>query len=220
MFLRSPSAASPSMGSTSFSTGRLSPVRALSSHFKLALSSRRPSAQTESPASSTTTSPGTTSRPGIWTTWPSRSTLAVGADIRFKLSSDAAAFTVWTVPSTAFMVMTAKITRALSPSPSAADTAAARIRITTRKSRNCSRNTRATLFFPPERSSLGPQVSSRAPASAAVRPSARQPSSRNSSICVFSQIRFFISSIPSGRTQKGEAPASMPDSIVAKVSPF
>ena len=94
MFFRSPKGTSPPMGSSAFSTGKLSPVRALSSHFKLAHSSSRPSAQIESPASSTTTSPGTTSRPGAWTTWPFRTTLAVGADIRFRLSREAAAFTV------------------------------------------------------------------------------------------------------------------------------
>ena len=68
MFLRSPSGTSPSMSAKSFSTGRLSPVRALSAHFRLAHSSNRPSAQMEAPASSTTTSPTVTSRPGSWTT--------------------------------------------------------------------------------------------------------------------------------------------------------
>ena len=67
MFFRSPSATSPPISPSSFSTGRLSPVRALSAHFRLAHSNRRPSAQTESPASNMTTSPGTTSRPGICT---------------------------------------------------------------------------------------------------------------------------------------------------------
>ena len=204
MFFRSPSGTSPGIGSASFSTGRLSPVKALSAHFRLALSSRRPSAQTESPASSSTTSPGTTSQPGICVTRPSRSTLAVGAAICFRLSRDVAAFTVCTVPSTAFSVTTARITSALSPSPSRADTAAARSRITTSKSRNCSRKMRSTFFFFSVRSSLGPYVASRSRASTAVSPSSRQSRSRSSSFCVFCQIRFscFISSIPSGMTQK------------------
>ena len=150
MFFRSPRGTSPAMISTSFSTGRLSPVRALSAHFKLAHSKSRPSAQTESPASSTTTSPTVTSRPGIWTTRPSRTTLAVGADICLRLSREAAAFTVWTVPRMAFMVMTARMTTVLSTSPSAADTMAARIRMITRKSANCSRKIRRTLLrLPP-----------------------------------------------------------------------
>ena len=218
MFFRSPSGTSPSISWMSFSTGRLSPVRALSAHFRLALSSRRPSAQTESPASSTTTSPGTTSRPGTWSTWPSRTTLAVGADICFKLSREAAAFTVWTVPSMAFMVITARMTTVLSTSPKTAETMAARIRMTTRKSANCSRKMRSTLFFLPPCNSLEPYCFSRPAASAAVRPSSEQFSSRNSSIRFFCHT-LFIRFILSGRTQKGEAFASMP-CIDTKVSPF
>ena len=156
MFFRSPSATSPPISPSSFSTGRLSPVRALSAHFKLAHSSSRPSAHTASPASSTTTSPGTTSRPGTWSTVPSRTTLAVGADICLRLSSEAAAFTVCTVPRMAFMVMTARMTTVLSTSPMAAEISAARIRMMTIKSANCSRKIRSTLFFVPLWSSLGP----------------------------------------------------------------
>ena len=170
MFFRSPRGTSPSMTSAAFSTGRLSPVRALSAVFRLAHSSRRPSAQTASPASSTTISPGTTSRPGIWTTVPSRRTFAVGADICFRLSREASAFTVWTVPRTAFMVITARITTVLSTSPSTAETTAARIRMITKKSANCSKKIRNVDFFPPSRSSLGPYRSSRRAASWLVRP--------------------------------------------------
>ena len=44
IFVRSPSGTSPSMASVIFSTPRLSPVSALSSTFRLALSNKRPSA--------------------------------------------------------------------------------------------------------------------------------------------------------------------------------
>ena len=149
------------MGATSFSTGRLSPVRALSAVLRLALSSSRPSAHTASPASSTTTSPGTTSRPGIWMILPSRRTLAVGADICFKLSKEAWAFTVCTVPRMAFMVITARMTTVLSTSPTMAEITAARMRMITRKSANCSRKIRRVVFLPPSCSSLGPYSCSR-----------------------------------------------------------
>ena len=212
MFFRSPRGTSPPMSARSFSTGRLSPVRALSAHFRLAHSSRRPSAQMESPASSTTTSPTVTSRPGIWTTRPSRTTLAVGADICFRLSRDAAAFTVCTVPRMAFMVMTARMTTMLSTSPRMAETTAARIRMITRKSANCSRKIRRTLFLPPSCNSLGPYCSRRRAASAPVRPSGVLSSSWSSSSRLFCQMVFsvFIKLLLSGKTQKNETFASMP----------
>ena len=150
MFFRSPrGTSSASMGVSSFSTGRLSPVRALSAVFRLALSSRRPSAQTASPASSTTMSLGTTSRPGIWMVFPSRTTLAVGADICLRLSRDASALMVWTVPRMAFMVITARMTTILSTSPSTAEITAATMRMITRKSANCSRKIRNPDFCRP-----------------------------------------------------------------------
>ena len=195
MFLRSPSATSPAMGAVSFSIGTLSPVRALSAHFRLAASSRRPSAQTESPASSTTTSPTVTSRPGTRCTRPSRSTLAVGTAICLRLSSEAVALTVCTVPRTAFRVMTARITTALSQSPKKEEIPAARIRINTRTSRNCSKKMRGTLFFPTACSSLGPYRFTRSAASVAVNPSAPQFSSWNSSCRSFCQICFPIDAI-------------------------
>ena len=63
-----------------FSTGTHSPVSAASSTFRLALSRMRASAGTASPASSTTTSPGTSSSLfGASRCFPSRSTLLVAA---------------------------------------------------------------------------------------------------------------------------------------------
>ena len=137
----------------------LSPVRALSSTFRLAHSISFPSAGIQSPASRITSSPIVTSLDGIWITLPSRTTLASGADNCFKLSSDCSAFTVCIVPRTAFIVITTKITIALSASPRIPDMTADTINIITRKSLNCSRNIRSTLFFFPSVNSLNPYFS-------------------------------------------------------------
>ena len=115
-------------------------------------------------------SPGTTSRPGIWMVFPSRTTLAVGADICLRLSRDASALMVWTVPRMAFMVMTARMTTILSTSPSTAEITAATMRMITRKSANCSRKIRNPDFLPPSCSSLGPYFSRRCWASLVVSP--------------------------------------------------
>ncbi len=79
MFERSPSDKSaPRRVSASFETGALSPVRAASWVSRVADRAIRPSAGTMSPASSITTSPGTSSTAGTRATWPSRRTLACG----------------------------------------------------------------------------------------------------------------------------------------------
>ena len=103
-------------------------------------------------------------------TLPSRRTFAVGADICFKLSSEASALMVCTVPRMAFMVITARMTTVLSTFPSTAEMIAAMMRMITKKSANCSRKIRRVLFFPPSRSSLGPYSSSRRAAWALSRP--------------------------------------------------
>ena len=91
MFLRSPSGTSFVSGarlmmSINLLTGTLSPVRAASSIFMLALVRMRPSAGIASPASRITTSP--TTRSSLWmvTIFPSRSTLDVAADICCRAS--------------------------------------------------------------------------------------------------------------------------------------
>ncbi len=75
---RSRSAAS-GPATTSFSTGADSPVRADSSTRRRAASRRRRSAGTTFPASSRTTSPGTSPEAGSVSRAPSRRTVAVGA---------------------------------------------------------------------------------------------------------------------------------------------
>ncbi len=80
MFFRSPTGKSGSSSAlVCFSTATDSPVRAASSIFRLTASMSRKSAGTLSPAESSTTSPGTSSRAGISFSTPSRRTLAVGA---------------------------------------------------------------------------------------------------------------------------------------------
>ena len=112
-------------------------------------SKMRPSATTMSPASSSTMSPGTTWAEGITVRMPSRSTLALGADMAFRLSRDFSALKCWTVPSTALRSSTAKMTTVLSPSPETRETRAATIRMTTSRSLNCSKNTCTPVFFFP-----------------------------------------------------------------------
>ena len=134
IFLRSPKAACSGIASMILSTLRLSPVRALSSIFKLIHSMIRPSAGTISPASKRTISPGTSSLAGSCRTDPSRSTEAFGADRFFRLFKECSACRVCTVPSMAFNAITTRITAALSASPSSPDIIAAIMRMITRKS--------------------------------------------------------------------------------------
>ena len=144
MLVRSANATVPSRAFTApvcFSTPRDSPVRELSLTVSPYTSSSRPSAATISPVSSSRISPGTTRADGMVMLRPSRRTLASGEESRFKLSRDFSAFWCWTVPSTAFNSRTANMTMALSGSPVSMDTAAAPIRIMTKRSLNCARNT-------------------------------------------------------------------------------
>ena len=150
MFFWSPRATwTASITSAVFSTPSLSPVRELSFTLREKFSKMRPSATTMSPASSSTMSPGTTWAEGITVRTPSRSTLALGADMAFRLSRDFSALKCWTVPSTALRSSTAKMTTVLSPSPETRETRAATIRMTTSRSLNCSKNTCTPVFFFP-----------------------------------------------------------------------
>ena len=113
MFLRSPrgTSFSPPRFNTLIIllTGTDSPVRAASSIFMLALSMIRPSAGTESPASSTTISPGTSSSLFKVTIFPSRITLLVAAAISCRAAMAASALLSCTTPSTALIITTAII---------------------------------------------------------------------------------------------------------------
>ena len=170
ILVRSPSGASAKIASKLFSTARLSPVRALSSTLRLAFSISLASAGTMSPASTRITSPTTSSLAGSWIVEPSRSTLACGPASFFKLCRDCSAFTVCTVPRIALIVITIKITAALSASPSIPDMMADAIKISTRKSLYCSRKICGILFFFPSASSFQPHLSRDFPACSLVSP--------------------------------------------------
>ena len=86
-------------------------------------------------------------------------TFASGADSFFRLSSDCSAFTVCMVPRTALMVITTRITTALSTSRSRPDTIAAAIRIMTRKSLYWPRKMCRIVSFFPSASSFRPYFS-------------------------------------------------------------
>ena len=87
-----------------------------------------------------------TSEEGISFTTPSLLTFAVGADNTLRLSRDCSALTVWTVPKTALMVITIRMTAVLSISPKKPDTTAAMIKMMTRKSLNCSKRAVSGIF--------------------------------------------------------------------------
>ena len=92
MSVRSPSGVpAPATASVDLVTGRLSPVSADSATSSLAAFSSRPSAGTISPASITTTSPGTSLSAGIPASWPSRLTLALMITIFCRAATAAAA---------------------------------------------------------------------------------------------------------------------------------
>ena len=93
-------------------TGTDSPVRLDSSSRSAAVWTRRRSATTRSPASTRTTSPGTTSAAAISTAVPSRSTLAVGALRVRKAAMAPLARASLSVSTTATVRITARIVSA------------------------------------------------------------------------------------------------------------
>ncbi len=100
MFTRSPSAAGAASVPVSFATAWLSPVSEASPTVSEATSTRRASALTASPSSSSSTSPGTTSAAGIRCVRPPRTTAAVAAAIRWRAATACSALASWTNPST------------------------------------------------------------------------------------------------------------------------
>ena len=140
--------------SASFSAGTDSPVSADSSDLRFALSRRRASAGTKSPASSLIISPGTTSCAEIMCSLPPRITRACGADIFLSASSAFSALFSCTSPITAFRMTMSKMSAGSinsigSPSTHATanEMIAATIRMIIMTSLNCSRKRRNILFF-------------------------------------------------------------------------
>ena len=100
MLVRSPRATSAEASTpASLGIGALSPVSAASCASRVAERTIRPSAGTMSPASSWTTSPGTTSVAGTSARAPSRTTRAWGTCIRARASTLARAVSSCRVPS-------------------------------------------------------------------------------------------------------------------------
>ena len=118
MLMRSPSAAAGgATKAASLPTACDSPVSADSSISTLCAASRRPSAGTRSPASSSTTSPGTIWLASISSTRPARRTRATGASMFLSAASVFSARYSCQKPSTALNITTTRITVTLFMSP-------------------------------------------------------------------------------------------------------
>ena len=115
MLIRSPNAVSGATTVTaSLATGALSPVRAASWTSRVADVNTRPSAGTRSPASMSTTSPGTTDAAATSATRPSRRTRGRRGHLQLQASASALAraFFSWVVP-----ITTLKVTRTATMTP-------------------------------------------------------------------------------------------------------
>ena len=159
MLARSARGFSPSISLISLSILTLSPVSADSFTWTDAHSISLPSAHIWSPASIRRMSPTAISSEGIMTFSPLRSALAVGAESFLRFVSDFSALTVWTVPKIAFIVITTRITAQLSTSFMKAETIAAIMSISTRKSLYCSKKITGMDFFLPSVITFRPNFS-------------------------------------------------------------
>ena len=178
MFVRSPSGtSSPASTPASFATGALSPVRAASCVSSVAERTMRPSAGTISPASSSTTSPGTRSTAGTSATEPSRTTFAWGTWRFARASMLARAFSSWRVPRTMLSRMSSATITPVETSPIAKLTATTAISMMFIGSRSCCAATAAIDGGSSLPISFGPYRDSRAAASASVKPESASDSS-------------------------------------------
>ncbi len=149
MFFRSPRDKAPSdkMESVYFSTATDSPVSAASSTCNCAASTRRISAGTTLPASSSTISPGTKSAASICIVSAPLTTVAEGAAIFFKAAIAFSALCSWIKPITAFNTTTVKITMASLGEPAKPAMAAATSSTMIKKSLNWPRNIIKEVLF-------------------------------------------------------------------------
>ena len=161
-----------------FSTGTDSPVKDASSALSDWLSSRRKSAGTISPASSSTRSPGTSSAAAINFCSPSRRTRAWGEVIFFKASIAFSARPSWTTPRMALIRTMAMMTPVSIYSPRKAETRLAAIRIRTMTSLNCASSFCSIVCFFFSFRALGPYFSSKAAACCESSPCSALLSSR------------------------------------------
>ena len=186
MVERSPSGApGATAASASFSEGTDSPVSEASCARRLAESSRRRSAGTMLPSSSSTTSPSTRSRAGRISSAPPRTTRAVGAESDRSASSDDCALRSCTMPITAFTTTMAKMMPASAHSRKSAESTAATTRMSTMGSPSCSRTMAPSVLGGFEASSLGPFWARRRRASASVRPSGEVSSAASTTLVGF-----------------------------------
>ena len=158
-----------------------SPVSAASCMRRPCTAVKRRSAGTTCPASSTTVSPGTTSRAAMSCSLPSRRTCACGAAIRCRASSAFSARYSCTTPITALMSTMARMMYASDRSPTAPATTAAASSTRIIRSLNCPRKMPRMVRLRLPSSSLGPCSRSRSAASAADSPSPSAPSARRTS---------------------------------------
>ena len=166
--IRSPSGArSSTSAAADLPAGCASPVSEDSCTSSEVEENRRPSAGIRSPASTMTTSPGTSSAASTRTVRPSRRTVAVVTSICFSASSEFSARDSWTKPVVALSSTTRTITTGVSHSRVTARlTAAATSRIKINRFWNWRRKTRHRGSRGVSASRFGPYRPSRRAASA------------------------------------------------------
>ena len=153
-----------------FAAGRLSPVSMASLHDTCTPVCSVQSAATLSPASNSSTSPGTTVRAPTSSSLPLRRTRAVGAESSFSASSVFSVRYSCRKPMVAFISTMIIMVMASVPSPISTEMSVAAARIRIIRSLNCEKNMAATLapFFPRRR--FSPTFARRAFASASDKP--------------------------------------------------
>ena len=147
MFLRSPSGTSSSMVRSSFSTFRLSPVSALSLIFQAGIFNDTAVGAHRVTGFRKTISPTVTSRDEITTLFRPAELCRGRGDLLQAGQGRMFRFDLLYCAKMAFII-TARMTAALSISFRTMDTAAAAIRISTRKSLNCSKDNKDRFFCP------------------------------------------------------------------------
>ena len=185
-FLRSPSAASAATSAfASFSAGTDSPVSADSSLLREALSIKRASAGTKSPASTRMMSPGTSLAASMVCSLPLRMTRAWGAESDLSASSAFSALLSCITPMMALAMTMPTMSSGSKNSEGSCEVSAttneiaaapSRIRIIT--SLNCSAKRWRLVFFLRSRRRFSPCSVKRFSASAEERPDAESASSR------------------------------------------
>ena len=211
MFRRSPAGVSAgSTAAASFSTGRLSPVSALSPACRPFVSIRRRSAGTTSPAVSRTTSPGASSAASICCSRPPRTTRAFGLLMRRSASMARSARPSWAAPAAALITTISRIITGSTQSPfpssqaAANESPAAASSTSTMKSVNCEKNRAAGPRRLPPSSSFRPASRRRRSAWVRLSPAFASVSSRRTQSCA--AMACHSANLPTSREGRGRAP--------------